>query len=78
MATTKHDQAQVKACIEALETLVADPVGVNLTNYSNLALPFNVGLHVKGFCITPRRDGANTVAIVEGADKALAYLKRLL
>lgn len=78
MTTTKHDHAQVKAVIEALEKLVADPAGVNLTSYSNLALPFNVGLRVKGFCITPRRDGATTVAVIEGADKALAYLRSLL
>lgn len=78
MTTPKYETSQVKAVIEALETLVADPAGVNLTSYSNLALPFNIGLHVKGFCITPRREGANTVATVEGADKALAYLRSLL
>lgn len=78
MATTKHDQAQVKAVIAALEKLVGDPTGVNMIHYSNLALPFNVGLRVKGFCITPHRDGANTVAVVAGADKALAYLRSLL
>lgn len=76
--TKKHDPEQVKAAIEALEKLVADPAGVNLTRYSNLALPFNIGLHVEGFAITPRRDGATTVAVVEGADKALAYLRSLL
>lgn len=78
MATTKHDQAAVKAVIEALEKLVADPTGVNMIRYSDLALPFNIGLHVDGFNIAPVRDGATTTATVASADKALAYLRSLL
>lgn len=76
-ATKQHDPEQIRAVIEALERLVADPVGVNLVRYSDLALPFNIGLHVKGFSIAPVRDGASTMATVDGADKALAYLRSL-
>ena len=75
---TKHDPEQVKAVIAALERLIADPTGVNLVRYSDLALPFNVGLHVEDFNIMPMRDGANTTATVTGGDKALAYLRSLL
>lgn len=46
--------------IEALDKLVADPAGINLVRYSDLALPFNLGLHVTGFSLAPVRDGTNT------------------
>lgn len=79
MSTTKkHDPAAVKAVIEALERLAAEPTGVNMIRYSDLALPFNVGLHVTGFSVAPVRDGATTTATVDGADKALSYLRSLL
>lgn len=77
-ATKTHEPAAVKVAIAALEKLVADPTGVNMIRYSDLALPFNIGLHVKGFSMAPVRDGANTTATVEGADKVLAYLRSLL
>lgn len=78
MTTKKHDPDEVKAVIEALEALVAEPTGVNMMRYSDLALPFLLGLHVKGFSVTPRREGTDTNADVVGADKALAYLRSLL
>ena len=40
MTTKKHDPDEVKAVIEALEALVAEPTGVNMMRYSDLALPF--------------------------------------
>lgn len=79
MTTTKqYDPDAVKAVIEALEKLIADPSGVNLVRYSNLALPFLLGQKVEGFSITPRREGLDTLATVVGGDKALAYLRSLL
>jgi len=78
MSNKKHDPEKVKAVIAALEHLRDEPSGVNLVQYSNLALPLLIGHHAKGFRIMPHREGVNTVAVVEGAEQALAYLRSLL
>lgn len=75
MSNKTHDPAQVKAAMEAMERLKADPTVANMAKLSDIALPFLLGQNVPGYHLAPRREGS---VEVQGIDKAIAYMKTLL